>query len=148
MRTLLILALAALPLAAQQPARQTADDDYTRYELLAPGSAKFRILYEVTATTPGATAYFNAIRMGSKASDERVLDRASGRPLAFAEGGAAEARAGGMRVNNEAQRYIKVTLARPVPPVGGEQRVLILKTYEDSASYFLRGDTLVFTRPL
>ena len=148
MRPLLILALAALPVAAQQPPRQTADDDYTRYELLAPGSAKFRILYEVTATTAGATAYFNSIRMGSKASDEQVFDRASGLPLVFAEVGAAEARAGGMRVNNEAQRYIKVTLARAVPPNGGEQRVLILKTYEDTASYFLRGDTLVFTRPL
>lgn len=148
MRPLLILAIAALPLAAQQPLRQTSDDDYTRYELLAPGSAKFLILYEVTATTPGATAYFNSIRMGSKASDESVIDRASGKPLAFAEVGAAEARAGGMRVSNEAQRYIKVTLARPVPPNGGEQRLLILKTYEDTASYFLRGDTLVFTRPL
>ncbi|MDP1891361.1 MAG: hypothetical protein Q8K55_10775 [Gemmatimonadaceae bacterium] len=148
MRPLLILALAAIPAAAQQIPRQTADDDYTRYELLAPGSAKFRILYEVTATTPGATAYFNSIRMGSKASDEEVIDRASGRPLTFAEVGAAEARAGGMRVNNEAQRYIKVTLARAVPPNGGEQRVLILKTYEDTLSYFLRGDTLVFTRPL
>jgi hypothetical protein len=41
-----------------------------------------------------------------------------------------------------------VELARPVPPDGGEQRVLILKTYEDATSYFLRGDTLVFTRPL
>lgn len=148
MRPFLILALAALPVAAQQPPRQTAGDDYTRYELLAPGSAKFRILYEVTATTPGATAYFNSIRMGSKASDESVIDRASGQPLVFAEVGAAEARAGGMRVNNEAQRYIKVTLARAVPPNGGEQRVLILKTYEDTLSYFLRGDTLIFTRPL
>jgi hypothetical protein len=148
MRPLLILAIAAAFVAAQQPPRQTSDDDYTRYELLAPGSAKFRILYEVTATTPGATAYFNSIRMGSKASDERVIDRASGKPLGFAEVGAAEARAGGMRVNNEAQRYIMVTLARAVPANGGEQRVLILKTYEDTASYFLRGDTLIFTRPL
>jgi hypothetical protein len=31
---------------------------------------------------------------------------------------------------------------------GGEQRVLILKTYEDATSYFTRGDTIVFARPL
>jgi hypothetical protein len=35
-----------------------------------------------------------------------------------------------------------------VPDSGGEQRVLIIKTYEDRASYFTRGDTIVFTRPL
>jgi len=142
------LLLLALPLGAQQPARQTDADAYTRYELLAPGSAKFRITYEITATTPGATAYYNPIRMGSTASDERVIDRATGQPLAFREVGAAEARSGGVRVGNEAQRYIKVTLSRPVPPSGGEQRILILKTYEDTASYFVRADTLMFTRPL
>lgn len=147
MRPLIILAFAA-PLLAQAPARQTDADAYTRYELLAPGSAKFRIIYEITATTPGATAYYNPIRMGSVASDESVFDRATGKALPFAEVGAAEARAGGVNVANDAQRYIKVTLTRPVPANGGEQRVLILKTYEDAASYFFKGDTLVFTRPL
>jgi hypothetical protein len=148
MRTPLALFLAAAPLLAQQPARQTDADAYTRYELLAPGSAKFRIIYEITATTPGATHYHNPIRMGSTASDESVIDRATGKPLPFAEVGAAEARAGGVRVGNDAQRYIRVTLTRPVPANGGEQRVLILKTYMDTASYFMRGDTLVFTRGL
>ncbi len=140
--------LAAAPLLAQQPPRQTDADAYTRYELLAPGSAQFRIIYEITATTPGATAYYNPIRMGSTASDESVIDRATGQPLQFSEVGAAEARAGGVRVPNEQQRYIKVTLARPVPANGGEQRILILKTYRDTASYFTRGDTIVFSRPL
>lgn len=45
-------------------------------------------------------------------------------------------------------QYIRVTLARPVPADGGEARLLIDKTYEDHASYFVRGDTLVFDRPL
>jgi hypothetical protein len=35
-----------------------------------------------------------------------------------------------------------------VPADGGEARVLIDKTYEDASSYFLRGDTIVFSRPL
>ena len=148
MRTPTLLCLIAAPLLAQQPPRQTDADAYTRYELLAPGSAKFRIIYEITATTPGATHYYNPIRMGSTASDESVIDRATGKPLAFAEVGATEARAGGVRVGNDAQRYIRVTLTRPVPANGGEQRVLILKTYMDTASYFMRGDTLVFTRGL
>mgnify|MGYP001560794641 CR=1 FL=1 len=148
MRTHLALLAIAAPLFAQQPARQTDADAYTRYELLAPGSAKFRIIYEITATTPGATHYYNPIRMGSTASDESVIDRATGKPLPFAEVGAAEACLGGVRVGNDAQRYIRATLTRPVPANGGEQRVLILKTYMDTASYFMRGDTLVFTRGL
>jgi len=148
MKTHLALLAIAAPLLAQQGARQTDADAYTRYELLAPGSAKFRIIYEITATTAGATAYYNPIRMGSTASDESVIDRATGKPLPFAEVGAAEARAGGVRVSSDAQRYIRVTLTRPVPASGGEQRVLILKTYMDTASYFMRGDTLVFTRGL
>jgi len=133
---------------AQPPARQTQADDYTRYELLAPGSAKFRILYDVTATTAGATYFFNAIRAGSIATDERVFDRGSGKPLPWDIVGAAVARAGGVRVSDTTQQYIRVTLARPVPTNGGEARVLIDKTYEDARSYFVRGDTIVFDRPL
>ena len=144
----LILTLAAQSLAAQSPPRQTESDAYTRYELLAPGSAKFRIIYEVTASTAGATFYFNPIRKGSIATDESVIDRATGKPLAFDVVGSAEARAGGVRSTDTAQTYIRVALAHPVPADGGEARVLILKTYEDSLSYFTRGDTLVFTRPL
>ena len=144
-----VLGAAAVPasIRAQAP-RQTESDAYTRYELLAPGSAKFRIIYEVTATTPGATYYFNPIRQGSVATDESVRDRASGRPLAFDVVGVDAARAGGVRASDTSQRYIRVKLARPVPPDGGEARILIDKTYEDAASYFLRGDTIVFTRPL
>ena len=52
---------------------------YTRYELLAPGSGKFRIIYDITAVRPGATAFFNPIRKGSIASDESVVtDLATG----------------------------------------------------------------------
>jgi hypothetical protein len=131
-----------------QTAPQTESDAYTRYELLAPGSAKFRIVYEVTATTPGATYYFNPIRKGSVASNESVFDRATGKPLAFDVVGSAVAQAGGVRNRDTSQTYIRVKLARPVPADGGEARVLIDKTYEDTTSYYMRGDTLVFNRPL
>ena len=139
----------ACPMHAQPaPPRQTEADAYTRYELLAPGSAKFRIVYDVTATTAGATYYFNPIRAGSIATDEHVNDRATGKPLVFDVVGAAVARAGGVRVSDSLQQYIRVTLARPVPANGGEARVLIDKTYEDAKSYFMDGTTLVFNRPL
>ena len=148
---LCILALVAASRAAvargQVPA-QTESDAYTRYELLAPGTAKFRIIYEVTANTAGAAYYFNPIRKGSVASDEHVYDRATGKPLEFDVVGSGIAQQGGVRNRDTTQTYIRVKLARPVPPDGGEARVLIDKTYWDTTSYFTRGDTIVFTRPL
>ena len=53
-----------------EPLRQTQADAYTRYELQAPDSSTFRIVYDVTATTPGARVYFNPIRQGSEAQPE------------------------------------------------------------------------------
>ena len=42
------LCTASTVLTAQAPVRRQTDADaYTRYELLAPGTAKFRIIYEV-----------------------------------------------------------------------------------------------------
>ncbi|MEJ7809845.1 MAG: hypothetical protein WKG32_05435 [Gemmatimonadaceae bacterium] len=155
-----MLAAAAIALfvptavAGAQPApgsparpRQTEADAYTRYELLAPGSAKFRIVYEVTATAPGATLYFNPIRKGSTASDETVTDRMTGAPLTFEVVPGAEARAGGLASADTATDYIRVHLARPVPAEGGA-RVLIIKTYQDTASYFEERGLLVFSRSL
>ena len=55
--SLLLAALAAAAdatPAAPPPGPQTETDAYTRYELLAPDSASFKITYEVTATTAGA----------------------------------------------------------------------------------------------
>jgi hypothetical protein len=140
------LAATATGLSAQVAA-QTDADHYTRYELLAPGTAKFRIIYEVTATTAGATKYFNPIRRGSIATDESVTDRMTGQPLRFEVVRGDVARAGGVRGADSTGEYIMVHLSRPVPE-GGEQRILIDKTYEDATSYIAGGDTLVFTRPL
>lgn len=131
---------------AQAPV-QTDADHYTRYELLAPGSAKFRIIYEVTATTAGATKYFNPIRKGSVATDEAVFDRMTGAPLRFDVVGGAVARAGGVPRADTTGEYIMVTLARPVP-VDGEGRIRIDKTYEDARSYIAGGDSIVYSRPL
>jgi hypothetical protein len=62
---------------------QTETDEYTRYELLAPETASFKIYYEVTATTAGAKFFYNPIRKGSAASDESVYDAMRGTPLHF-----------------------------------------------------------------
>ncbi len=142
----LCLVLAA-PAWAQTPQRQTQEDDYTRYELLAPDSAQFRILYEVSATTAGAPFFFNAIRKGSIATDERVADMMTGQPLKWEIVSGAQARKEGHPAADLDTEWLKVYLARPVPK-GGEGRVLIDKTYKDAKSYYRDGDTIVFDRSL
>jgi len=142
----LVLLLAA-PTWAQTPQRQTQEDDYTRYELLGPDTAQFRILYEVTATTAGAPFFFNAIRKGSIATDERVADMMTGQPLKWEIVSGAQARQEGHPTADLETEWLKVHLARPVPK-GGEARVLIDKTYKDPKSYFRDGDTIVFDRSL
>ncbi|MFZ0630628.1 MAG: hypothetical protein WA399_09265 [Acidobacteriaceae bacterium] len=127
---------------------QTGTDEYTRYELLAPETASFKIHYEVTATTAGATVFYNPIRKGSVASDESVVDAMTGKPLVFAVVSGADARKDPLMADADpSMDYIKVTLARPVPP-HGQARILILKTYKDAKSYHTDGDAIVFDRPL
>ena len=127
---------------------QTEADEYTRYELLAPETASFKIYYEVTATTSGARYFYNPIRKGSVASDEQVLDAMSGQPLAFAVVHGAEARKDPLMPMADLDTdYIKVTLARPVPE-GGQGRLIIIKTYRDAKSYRKDDVGIVFDRPL
>ena len=123
-------------------------DEYTRYELLAPETASFHILYEVTAIAPGATFFFNPIRKGSAASGERVFDRMSGEPLAFEVVSGKDARASGLADADLDTDYIRIRLPRPVPADGGQVRLLIDKTYKDPKSYFTEGGAIVFTRSL
>ncbi len=129
-------------------AKQTETDEYTRYELLAPETASFKISYEVTATTPGARFFYNPIRKGSAASDEAVFDSMTGDPLYFEVVSGSEARKDPLMSDADAEtNFIKISLARPVPPEG-QGRVLILKTYKDAKSYYREGDAIVFNRPL
>lgn len=132
---------------AQTTPRQTQEDDYTRYELLAPDTAQFRIYYEVTATTAGARFFYNTIRPGSVATNERVIDLATGETLKWEVVSGKDARGAGHPAADLETEYIKVHLARPVPD-GGEVRLLIDKTYKDAKSYYRDGDAIVFDRSL
>jgi hypothetical protein len=134
-------------LAAPAAAQNRSEDPYTRYELLAPETASFKITYDVTAVTAGAKFFFNPIRKGSQASDESVVDLMTGAPLKFKEVTGQEARDAGLKDADLETHYIQVELARPVP-AGGEGRIRILKTYKDAKSYYREGDAVVFNRPL
>ena len=142
---IVITLLLLVPVAAA--AQNRSDDEYTRYELLAPETSSFKIIYDVTAVTPGAKFYFNPIRKGSVARDESVVDLASGAPLQFEQISGAAAREAGLTNADVEGEYIKVTLARAVPD-GGEARIRIIKTYKDAKSYYKDGDAIVFDRSL
>ena len=150
---LLILLIAISYPASSSAVQYISSDTYTRYELLAPESHQFKIYYEVTETRAGAKYHFNAIREGAEASDESVIDLATGKPLKFeVVTGAQASEASGDKSDpqdrfNPASKYIQVHLAHPVP-ARGEYRLAIIKTYKDDKSYYTEGDTIVFKRPL
>jgi len=140
-----VLMAALMPVCAS--AQNRSEDQYTRYELLAPDTASFKIIYDVSAVSPGARFFFNPIRRGSMATDESVIDLMTGRPLDFKEVSGDDARRTGLPDADPDGRYIRVALARAVPE-GGEARIRIIKTYKDPKSYFRDGDSIVFDRPL
>lgn len=126
-----------------------AADDFTVYELLAPSTHSFDIIYDVTQTREGAAYFYNPIRQGSVATNERAIDVATGKTLSLevVDGKTAKAAGGvGARTADDAQ-YLRVKLLRPVPK-GAETRIRIYKTYTDAPSYYEKDDTLIFDRPL
>ncbi len=146
-RRAVVFTLTIVVFATSASAQNRSEDEYTRYELLAPESAAFKIIYDVTAVTPGAKYFFNPIRIGSVASDESVIDLMTGAPLKFLEVSGQEARDAGLSNASLEGRYIRVELARPVPQAG-EGRIRIIKTYKDPKSYYRDGSAIVFDRPL
>ena len=122
-----------------------AADELTIYELLAPATHSFAITYDVSTSVEGAHYLFNPIRRGSVASDERVIDAATGQPLQFMVVSAADAVQHGLKGKPNADSFIQVTLTHPVPK-DGEARVRIFKTYKDAASYGGEGSELWFQR--
>ena len=150
--SVIVVLYAAWMASGQEPAAaasaQTETDEYTRYELLSPDSSSFAIRYEVTATTAGAKYFFNPIRKGNVASDESVVDVMTGQSLRFEVVSGEEAvKDPLMKGEDKSVDYIKVYLARAVPPEG-QARLLILKTYKDAKSYYRENDAIVFSRPL
>src|SRR5437870_743719 len=89
-----IMKLLALVLLAAAPPGWAADE-LTVYDLLAPATHSFDIIYDVTATREGAPYFFNPIRVGSVATKERVIDRATGKPLEWSVVDGKSAKAGG-----------------------------------------------------
>ena len=146
-RSCIGLALAALATLAHAAPREA--NGYTRYELLAPGSGKFRIVYDITAVTPGLDGLLQSDPQGQR-RHRRERDRPRHRR-------AAEVR-GGLRRGRPRRRLDRRRTGdglHPCPPRptrcrgdGGEGRIRIEKTYADPKSYRVEGDDIVFDRSL
>ena len=143
--SLLLLSITSISFA--QGFRQTQTDSYTRYELLNPSNQSFRIIYDVSATTAGATKYFNGLRVGSEHLVDAVWDLMTGKELNWEIVNGVKAKGNGLSNANEAGEYLMVDLARPVPE-GGQARIRIDKTYKDVNSYYQEDGTIVFDRSL
>lgn len=113
-------------------------DAYTEYEILAPGSASFRIRYLPENPRAGATELVNATRGGSEGSDIQVFDPRTGKPLPFTYE---------PDPNDPETHAIRAKFTAPVP-AGGIGRVLIYKTYKDERTYMMHGDDIVWVRSL
>jgi hypothetical protein len=135
------LLLAAVPLFGA--------NELTIYDLQAPSTHSFDIIYDVTVVREGAAWFFNPIRPGSTASKERVIDPATGAALEFGTVDGKTAKASGQvsaRTADDAE-FLRVKLPRPVPK-GAETRIRIYKTYTDAPSYYEKDGSLIFDRPL
>lgn len=118
--------------------RLFAQDAYTEYSILEPGSEQFRVMFMPEETRVGATELVNATRGGSEGSDVEVYDPRTGKPAKFTY----------QQEPNEPDTHaIHATLPIPVPQ-GGVGRVLIYKTYKDARTYMMHGDDLVWVRGL
>ena len=145
MRVALTIAIALLLFCAPL----FAADEFTLYELLPPQSHQFAITYDVTQAKEGAELFFNPIRVGSIATKERVIARASGEDLKFEVVSGKEAKTSGLVPQNTAEdaQFIRVHLPGAVPK-GAQTRIRIIKTYTDAKSYDVKDGLLVFERPL
>jgi hypothetical protein len=108
--------------ARAQTQTQTQQDEYARYELLAPDTASFTLTMDVAVTTPGATHWVTRLESGPKgraASGVAAIDVMTGQPLKFLL----------------APGTLRVTMARPIVGEGGQARIRVRATIADPRAY-------------
>jgi hypothetical protein len=122
-----LLSLGQTPATA--PVAATHDDEYVRYELLAPDSSRFRTQLTASVVTAGARVYVLPLDRQNLPTEVRATDVATGDTLPV------DVVAGAVRVQ----------LSRPVP-TGGEVRVRVELTERDRRRYSSDGQTITFAR--
>ncbi|MBK7874530.1 MAG: hypothetical protein IPJ77_02050 [Planctomycetes bacterium] len=146
----LLLALAACRSTDDAPPTgpyQTERDERLLYELLEPHDHEFRITYALSATTPGAKAYFTPVRGDTFVSEVHAENLDSGARLDVGLVDGAAARKAGHPGADPSGKYFAIALDAAVPE-HGERRLVVRTKYEDRDSYQFHGDDLVFSRLL
>src|SRR6476620_912631 len=80
----IVLCAAAASGVLGAQSQQARVDEYTRYELLAHDTSSVKVMYEVSATSEGASTYEDHIPTGATVSNVAVHDMMTGEPLKFA----------------------------------------------------------------
>jgi hypothetical protein len=113
-----------------QQGAKTADD-YVRYDLDAPTSGSFKVMYEVSVTVQGATDYREAIPRGETVTEAHATDLMTGQA-------------------DDVQHLsdtLVVKLARAVPR-NGQGRIRLEKTVKHPSAYTMDGATAVWIEPM
>jgi hypothetical protein len=113
-----------------QPGAKTTDE-YVRYDLDAPTTGTFKVMYEVSVTVQDAKEYREAIPRGMTVIDAKATDMMTGQLIDV----------------TKLSDTLVVKLARAVPR-NGQGRVRLEKTVKHQSAYTLDGPTAVWIEPL
>lgn len=115
MRLAVVFAIIATAVASAQPGQIAGQmDEYIRVDLSDPATSTFRVAYEVSVSTAGATTYVDPVSAQSVITHVKATDVMTGNDLIVVKG----------------PGKLTVTLARPVPK-NGLGRIRIEKTVRD-----------------
>ena len=134
MKRILLLALLASPLLAQESFHRAEQDREIRYWLLEPSTHQFHFTHDLTISEPGKKTAESFLRKGSTAApDVKMTDLDSGKPLPAHF--------------DEKRQALVGNLDHPIEP-GRSARVRVEETYTDPAGYTLENGELVWKRTL
>lgn len=145
----LLLSLIILSLSNYNSIGQTlpqeAEDMIVTYHLKSSDSKQFQVVSEVSATTPGAVYYYDALNFGEEIGVAAAIDLMTGDSLRWDLVDGSHAKRNGHPKATLSRKFIKVFLGRPVPE-NGEARIKIVKNYTNSTAYAQKGDHMTFNR--
>jgi len=149
-RVLCLVAIAALPLLAQESMHRAEQDREIRYWLLDPSTHAFRISHDFTVTRVGQASVHSFVRKGSVvAPDATMIDLDTGKKLPTHVVSGKDVNALGYYPTPTDPESVVVQgdLEQPVAK-DRSTRVRVEETYTDPAGYFAQDGELTWKRTL